>query len=271
LAQNVSRGAAANLAKAERTLAEIGRVLQPVGLPHVRVAWRIEGPVELSESLRDRIRWIAAEHAQLDKPPGYDWSRLQGTYGISRHSRIASVGGERRSAIFPDYRLDPVLANTVEQMNGRLVFFSPVLAKDALRYLSERQGRDTLEELYRKGDFSFAIPGQATALEYETDWSGISIVNEGSPNPEEIVRHGALTAVQDFEKSTLIFYLSGMSGSTGQERDQGLVLRARMVIDQMTIQLAGRLYRFRTDDFRRIELPEGRIAFVLDHLGEPAR
>ena len=210
LANKVGKGAAANLAKADRALYQIGRVLQPTDIIRARIEWKVDQRVTISRFLQERIDLavssLVSENAlsDIDKSrlrsisPGYDFEK-----SAPRGAKLVSLGAKQGSFIYPKPNEDGVLFAELDSLNAEIVFFT---SKNASTLLTAAINQELWFDSDR-GDYGFLMPETATKIRYFLPTGGIQVTSEGEGNPSTSIRSGELVAVQDFEQATLVIFL----------------------------------------------------------------
>jgi hypothetical protein len=270
LANKVGKGAAANLAKADRALYQIGRVLQPTDIIRARIEWKVDQRVTISRFLQERIDLVVSalvsDNALSDIDtsrlrsisPGYDFEK-----SVPRGAKLVSLAAKQGSFIYPRPNEDGVLFAELDSLNAEIVFFT---SKNASTLLTA----DINQELWfdsDRGDYGFLMPETATKIRYFLPTGGIQVTSEGEGDPSTSIRSGELVAVQDFEQATLVIFLSGVFSVDEVASDQIKTFRTRMQPSFFSLKISGRTYFIVGRQFRKVNMING-TAWIVDKIGK---
>ena len=260
LSQQVQRGSMANLEKTRAALDQIERVLDPAGTPSFVISWKLNGPVIKSKFLEEKIEFAQKYYVEWyhDYKPGTAF--LQGTSPEMSRAGSIVVKVQSDSEIFPLKDKDPDIFDITKD-RVYFIFIKNDDFEKAINAINNSSDETILIEQYHKADYAFRT-GSLGASDVKYDQDGSMVFDyKGEPDQFELAKTGKIFAVKDFEDSGLIIYMGKSIRTRGESR--------RLLPERLELKIAGRYYVFGYDEFRKVDLGNAGVAFVLRKIGKP--
>ena len=242
-ARKVSEGTERNLLRTQKALAQLERVLNPIGIPEISAVWTLDDRTPGIQPLIERLTEFASRlraNPELEKStPGIfvNKSSIKGPEGFS----FATT-----SPLFPDKTSEREVYTVLTGVGAELSFFSESSTVDAIKEIVRNNGGN-LGFFSNAGDLGIDIGSDSKfeiRYDFDIDKRSIDIWIQDAPDKEgDIRKTGKISSVIDLEKSILaIRFSTTMVPSIGGSYPNLMAARKHAFPSTIFLKAGGREY-----------------------------
>lgn len=274
IAQRVSRGTADNLARAEVALRQLGRLLNPLGVPEMTVVWVLPRDTPGTSVLMSRL---AEAGERLRRDP-----QAAGNLGLfvtssSTQGNPLAFQINSGSSLFPSRESEPELYTLLANAGMEITLYGNAQGASRARMRIQREAdAPRLGYFGNDGDLAFGIEGtdqthgSSITISYNIEERELAIWISGRPDPRFMRQTGHLVSISDLERASLAVTIDDvMVPSLGGDFPTLREARKRLRPDTVFLRAAGREYVFR--NLESVRASGGSPVFFSNAIGSYSR